>query len=80
MLAIRSSIQTFAEDWFGLEILSAPSLAEARGDVLIGLQSQLVMSQKSALQPLIVFEDFSSGFGFRTQSQNVGGIYYLSQP
>jgi hypothetical protein len=76
MRAIRSSITTFPADWFGLEVTTAASLADAMGDILIGLASQINLPDYVRNSPLIVCEDFSSGV--RIPNQN--GLYYLSQP
>ncbi|KAF8862084.1 hypothetical protein BDZ45DRAFT_799469 [Acephala macrosclerotiorum] len=77
MLAIRSSISTFATDWFGLEICYASSITAATGDIFIGMQSKIKLSElDTKQQPLIVFEDFYTGI----RRQNGGGIFYMSQP
>ena len=41
MLAIKSSINSLAKDWFTMNIIGAPSLDTADGDILIALRSQL---------------------------------------
>jgi hypothetical protein len=54
MRAIRSSITTFPADWFGLEVTTAASLADAMGDILIGLASQINLPDYVRNSPLIV--------------------------
>lgn len=77
MLAIQSSICNFATEWFGLRVISAPSITTATGDIFMGVQSQIVLTQlETKQQPLIIFEDVHSGI----RSQNGGGVFHLSQP
>ena len=77
MLAIRSSMTTLLAEWFGMEVVTAPSLDKAKGDILIGMQSQInVAPQQTRAEPLIVFGDCYSGF----RGGNDGGVFYLSQP
>jgi signal transduction histidine kinase len=77
MLAIRSSMTTLLAEWFGMEVVTAPSLDKAKGDILIGIQSQInVVPQQTRAEPLIVFEDCYSGF----RGGNDGGVFHLSQP
>ena len=76
MIALKSSITTFAVDWFGMDVTTASSLVAADGDILIGLQSQLKLSDKvMKTQPLIVFEDVH-----REDRRQDYGIFYLPQP
>jgi signal transduction histidine kinase len=77
MLAIRSSMSTLLAEWFGMEVATAPSLDEAKGDILVGMQSQINLIPKpNRAEPLIVFEDCYSGF----RAENEVGVFHLSQP
>lgn len=76
MLALKSSITSFAADWFGLEITSAASLDSAKGDVLMGLQSKLDLGFRATNErPLIVLDDTAE-----TRLPNGNGIFSLQQP
>lgn len=77
MLVLKSSLTTFATGFFGMRVVAAPSIAEAYGDILVGLQSQINISERFArTEPMIVFEDV-----FRApRSGSKEGIFYLSQP
>jgi hypothetical protein len=56
MLAIRSSMTTLLAEWFGMEVATAPSLEEAKGDILVGMQSQINLVPKPArAEPLICY-------------------------
>jgi hypothetical protein len=77
MLAIRSSITTFAADWFGLRITKSSSFAGATGDIFIVLSSQINASEYiSRSQPLVILQDFHTG----SRPQDEIGIFHLSQP
>ena len=77
MLAIRSSVTTLLTDWFGMVVVTAPSMEDAKGDILIGMQSQLLLVPKQfRAEPLIVFEDHYSGF----RGVNEDGVFHLAQP
>jgi signal transduction histidine kinase len=77
ILAIRSSMTTLFAEWFGMEVVAAPSLEDAKGDMLIGMQSQISeLPKQIRAEPLIIFEDCYSGF----RGENEGGIFHLSQP
>ncbi|KAH6684251.1 hypothetical protein B0J14DRAFT_465560, partial [Halenospora varia] len=77
MLALKSSLTMFAVDFFGMRVVTAPSTAKAYGEILVGLQSQINISERFArTEPMIVFEDV-----FRTpRLGSREGIFYLSQP
>jgi len=77
MLALRSSVTTLLADWFGMVVVTASSIEEAKGDILIGMQSQLNMIPKQIrAEPLIIFEDHYSGF----RGINENGLFHLAQP
>ena len=77
MLALKSSLAMIAEDWFGMKVKTASSLASAQGDILLGLQSKLDLPEGHVQeQALIVFEDAVGG----SKSRETKGAYYLSQP
>lgn len=78
MLAIRSSITSCASDWFGLNVSHCQTLAEANGDIIVGLFSKLDLAEyQPRPQPLIVFEDFRTGL---RPVDDADGLFYLSQP
>ncbi|KAE9374282.1 hypothetical protein N431DRAFT_371753 [Stipitochalara longipes BDJ] len=77
MLAIRSSMTTLLAEWFGMVVVTAPSIEEAKGDILMGMQSQLNMVPKQIRpEPLIIFEDHYSGY----RGVNEDGVFHLAQP
>jgi hypothetical protein len=58
-------------------VVTASSIEEAKGDILIGMQSQLdVLPKPSRAEPLIIFEDHYSGF----RGVNENGVFHLAQP
>lgn len=77
LLAVKESITAFVEKWFSMEVVTAPSIAEARGGILLGLQSQMNLSEKiQRREALIVLEDVFKG----PRVFNDEGIFHLSQP
>lgn len=77
LLAAKESITAFAEQWFGMTVITAQSIAEAKGGILLGLQSQINQSKKiSRREALIVLEDVFKG----PRVLNDEGIFHLSQP
>ncbi|KAF4624201.1 hypothetical protein G7Y89_g13972 [Cudoniella acicularis] len=46
MLALKSAIATFAIDWFGMKVVTAPSIVEAAGHILVGVQSQINLPER----------------------------------
>jgi Histidine kinase-, DNA gyrase B-, and HSP90-like ATPase len=77
MLALRKSIVALADEWFGMKTTAATSIADARGHILIGMQSQIDQAEmKSRTKPLIVLEDM-----FReSRLGHSEGTFHLSQP
>jgi len=76
MLAIKSSLFSLAEDWFGMTTTTARSIGSAEGDIIMILGSEYVKLRDIAnTQPIIVYQD-----GMSTQSLGRTGSFLLSQP
>jgi hypothetical protein len=74
---LKSSLATYAVDWFGMNVTEASSLGSAKGDILLGLQSKVDLSTWLAdTSPLLIFEDDP----LNTQLRDAKGITVLSQP
>lgn len=75
MLVLKSSIAKAAADWFGMEVTTASSLIEAKGDVLIGLRSKWnLLEEHEVAQPLILVEDTAE-----ISPCEAEGVFSLSQ-
>jgi hypothetical protein len=77
MLALKSSLQNIAGNWFGMKVSIASSLASADGDIFVGLRSRMaLLDGHMQKQALVVFED-TTGSG---RCRDAKGIISLSQP
>lgn len=73
---LKSSLSTYAVDWFDMNVTTASSVQSAKGDILIGLQSMLDLTDDLGELPLIIFEDHPED----PRILGAKGVYVLPQP
>ena len=77
MMALKSSVMKYAVDWFGMVSLTASSLSEATGDIVIALRSQVGTTEGlDRRRPLIIFQDMGKAVDF----DHTSGAFIFSQP
>ncbi|KAF3483435.1 uncharacterized protein GIQ15_02759 [Arthroderma uncinatum] len=75
LLVLKSSLTKIATNWFGMEVVAASTLEEAKGDVVVGLRSKWSLSEKhKGVLPLILVDDTAEG-----KRCDAEGVFSLSQ-
>jgi hypothetical protein len=73
VLVLKSSITQIASEWFGMKVTTAPSLANANGEVIVCLRSKWDPLEKHAgALPLVLVNDITD-----ENAHQVEGVFSL---